>query len=111
MADPAGNQDPQPAPVTGCLLQIVWSIVGPGLVLIAGALSIFEHRPIGSPQDWFLLGAVVASIASRFLDPSRPGEARAGGDAPPGPWKYAAWIAGAGVLAFVIAHVVAPYVF
>ncbi len=110
MADPVSPQDSPSAPMSGCLLQLVWSMLAPGMVLIAGALAAVKHRPIGAAPDWFLLGAVVVAIAARFLDPTKREAATPGEGHLLSPWKYAASVAGGGVLLFILAHFVAPYV-
>jgi hypothetical protein len=86
-------------------------MLGPGFLFIAGALSIVEKRPIGSAVDWFLLVVVVACIAARFFDPSVRTDLRPGEGGPPSPGKYAAWVAGGGVIVFVFAHFIAPRFF
>jgi len=109
MADPKEPRDHAPTPVSGCLLQIVWSMLGPGVVLIAGCIVVIEERPVGSAPDWVLLGAVLAAVVARTLDRAEPGTAAAGEATPPGRAGYAAWVAGAGAMFFALGHFVAPF--
>ena len=108
MSEPHESPSPAPASLGGCLSQLVWSMLAPGLVLIAGSLCVLKHRPIGSPEDWFLLAAVSAGIVARFRDPAKPGTTGPEGEAPVSPRKYAAWMVAVGALLFGIAHFVVP---
>lgn len=101
---------PDPGTLRGCLLQVAWSMVAPGLILIAGASLIVERRSIGSVQDWFLLGTVALAIAARSLDTTTGTDAAPGEAPPPGRGKYAAWVLALGALLFVVGHFVAPLV-
>ena len=110
MADPHEVPNPPLSSLSGCLFQLIWSMLAPGFVLIAGALCVLNHPPIGSREDWFLLAAVVVAVCARFLDPSPAGITGPEGETPVSPRKYAAWMAAAGGLLFVIAHFVIPSV-
>jgi hypothetical protein len=94
----------------GCLYQVLWSILGPGLVVVAGSVGILRGLPLGSAPDWFLLGAVILSVAARWLDPTPAREPGPGEGRPPSRGTYAAWIVGAGAVLFAVAHFVVPRV-
>src|SRR5690242_2146992 len=86
--------------LAGCLSQVAWSMLAPGLVLIAGTLCALRHPAVGAGEDWFLLAAVAGGILARFLDASPSGMAGRG--------RYAAGLAAAGAFLFVLAHFVVP---
>jgi hypothetical protein len=108
VSEPPKVPDSDLARLRGCLFQMFWSSVGPGLVLIAGAVVLANGSPVGGTADWCLVGAAVASVVGRMLDPSPPAPAGPGEAPPPGRWAYAAWIAGGAAAVFVLAHFVLP---
>ena len=108
----AKERDSNPgAPMSGCLLQVVWSILAPGLILVAGSLVVAQCRPPGSAPDWFLLGAVMLAIAARSLDPTKPVASGTDEAQLPNPLKYTLLVVAGGALCFVIGHFVAPVLF
>ena len=87
----------------GCLLQLIWNLVGPGLVLAAGALLVVSHPPLGSAADYVFLGLAVLVGVARVLD-RKPGQ----DGASISPLKYLAALAAGVALILVVAHLVAP---
>ncbi len=87
----------------GCLLQLIWNLVGPGLLLAAGALLIVNHPPLGSVADYVFLGLAVLVAMAWVLDrkPVQAGESVSR-------LKYLAVLAAGVALILVVAHLVAP---
>lgn len=105
----AKSPDSRPASsLGGCLFQLVWSMLGPGLVLIFGSIALVNGGPVGSVPDWLLLGAVALSIAARWADPAPVGERAPGEPGAPPRGRYVLWVAGGAALLFVLAHFVVP---
>ena len=92
------SEEPKSDSTFGCLLQLTWSLVGPGLLLAAGALLVVIHPPLGSVADYVFLGLAVLVGAARVLD-RKPGVSRL---------KYLAVLAAGVALILVVAHLVAP---
>jgi hypothetical protein len=92
------TQETQPDSAFGCLLQLVWTLAGPGLLLAAGALLVVNHPPLGSAADCVFLGLAVLVGSARALD-RKPGASRL---------KYLAVLAAGVALTLVVAHLVAP---
>ncbi len=91
-------EETRPDSTFGCLLQLVWTLVGPGLLLAAGALLVVNHPPLGSVADYVFLSLAVLVGAARVLD-RKPGVSRL---------KYLAVLAAGVALILVVAHLVAP---
>ena len=104
------DKTPEISTFSGCLLQLLWSTVGPGMVLIAGLWSVLEHGPIGSPQDWFLAATTVVAVGARFLDRTKVDPSSRDAARLPHPWRYAGVVTGTAALCLVLAHFVAPLV-
>jgi hypothetical protein len=92
------TQETQPDSTFGCLLQLFWSLVGPGLLLAAGSLLVVNHPPLGSVADFVFLGLAVLVGLARILD-RKPGVSRL---------KYLGALAAGVALILVVAHLVAP---
>lgn len=90
----------------GCLIQLFWTLVGPGLMLAMGALLIVNQPALGTWPDFAFLGWTAAVALARFLD-GRPSERRTPA-ASAARFKYIAVLAGAALLILAVAHFVAP---
>jgi hypothetical protein len=97
------TQDEQTASNTGCLIQLVWTLVGPCLLLVTGALLILDRPPLGTWPDFVLLGIALAVALARMADGRPPAEART-----PGRRAYVAVLAAVTALILLVAHVLAP---
>jgi len=89
----------------GCLLQLFWSLIGPGLLLAMGAMLIVHRPALGTWPDFAFLGLAAAVALARCLD-GRPPEARPSAAA--SRTTYLAVLAGAALLILAVAHLVAP---
>lgn len=97
------SEETQSDSIFGCLLQLFWSLVGPGLLLAAGAILVVNHPPLGSVADYVFLGLAILVGAARFLD-RKPVQAGASVSR----LKYLAVLAAVVALILVVAHLVAP---
>lgn len=95
-------EDSQSDSMFGCLLQLFWSLAGPGLLLAAGALLIVNHPPFGW-VDVLFLGLAVAVGMARVLD-----RQSGSSSSPAARLKYLGGLAAAVALILFVAHVVAP---
>ncbi len=94
----------------GCLLQLFWTLVGPGLLLATGAMLIVQQPPLGAWPDFAFLGLASAVALARLLD-TRPTEPEAETGAIPaasGRFRYVALLAGVVLLILAVAHLLAP---
>ena len=93
-------EEPRTDSPLGCLLQLFWSLVGPGLLLAAGALLIVNHPPFGSWPDYVLLGLAILVGLARMLDrkPESSGSRL----------TYLGVLAGGVIVILAVAHLVAP---
>ena len=90
----------------GCLLQLFWTLVGPGLMLAMGAMLIVNQPALGTWPDFAFLGWTAAVALARLLDgrPAGSGTSTASANR----FKYIGNLVGAALLILVVAHFVAP---
>jgi hypothetical protein len=103
-------EEPRTNSMGGCLLQLFWTLVGPGLLFAMGVLLIVNHPPLGSWPDFAFLGLALAIALARLLDGRKPESASPAATNPvgSGPLQYVAILAGVPLLILVVAHLVAP---
>ena len=90
----------------GCLVQLFWTLVGPGLMLAMGAMLVVNRPALGTWPDYVFLGLTASIAFARLLD-GRPAGSRPS-TASAGRLKYVAILAGVALLILVVAHFVAP---
>ena len=103
------EEKPQYTSMSGCLMRVVWAMLGPAFVLVSSLLIIANKSPYGSFPDFMMLGGAVVSIVGRFLDPGITDPNRNDGDIGKlSPRKYATWMLIGTLIVLVVAHSVAP---
>lgn len=99
----------QPVAAGGCLLRIVWTLVGNATIFLALAAIALTRPPLPSSLDYVVAVTVVVTLAARWLDITHC-EGRTLGDerATPRDWRrYVVVFVSAILAAWALAHLIA----
>jgi len=106
-------QQTQYESLTGCLLKAYWTLLGPGLLFVAGAAGAANKPRLGSVWDYALAAILLSLVAARLLDRSKPAAEPApdGGKARLNSGKYIGIVVAIAAAIFGIIHWVIPMIF
>jgi hypothetical protein len=104
------TEEGQSDSMAGCLLQLMWKLFGPGLLLAMGAILIVNQPALGTWPDYAFAGLAIFVALARIVDRMAPSATSEGGKdtAASNRLRYVGILAAIVLLIFVIAHFVAP---